>query len=1859
MKTTPLHTVLVRFGIIAAVLATLMLIAPGASGQTVPLNPTAVRYLEGNDAPVARYQAAAPGGKPFSWSLNTDATATNTAGTLVNEDHGDFKIGEKTGLLEFKDVPNYEASTASGGATDNEYTVQVLAKLDDAPATAPFLTRNVKVEVLNKDEVPEIQLSTRQPENGVELGIDGIYRVTTPADKDEDAGDNTTTGPGTGDVPTYRWATSPDGVTAWSNVGVATGAAATYTPVSGDIGKFLRVTLTYNGTDDGLADPDPGGTGSTATTKSVVAISEAAVQASSNVNAAPAFDDTDSATDGAQQKRSVAENSKAGASVGGPVAANDDRGLLTYSITGDILDGDSSVAAATAFKIDRATGQLTVGDATLNQEVTASSSYTVTVTATDGAGATGSVTVAIDVTDVNEAPTVTPGSLTTSFLETATSLEIGTFSAEDVDQVGNPPVTEVFTWSISDTTIFDKAEDTATPPVLTLSVNSGVLDYETAKSHKVDVIATDARGMAGKTSVTITVNNAEEPGTVTFTTQQPQVGVQLTAILEDPDGPTSGNTKLNPTWVWARGDSDVCSTATYTTIDDDGVTGADATKAAYTPVDADSGFCLQATARYDDGAVTTDPLPGDSRTTMGATANAVSPKRQANRPPVFKDAQDLDLTSAVRKVKENSEAGTNVGDPVTASDKDEMDASTYSLGGADADSFTITPGGGLIKVGENVSLDFETKPSYSVTVTATDGNTASTSIPVTIMIEDVNEAPTVSGPATAEVAEYTEASGATVVVGSYSATDVDADDQDANGNTVVAEWKVSGANSGEFEISDDGVLSFGEGKPNYDMPAVAGNEYEVMVVAVDSKGNEGSKTVTVTVTDEEEPGSVSFNVVQPGVGVELKATAMDDDSADDATAATWQWSSSDTRDGDYTDIDGATSASITPSRDVADMWLRATATYNEKSVSNELGHPVKAYTAVNAAPVWPDQDPDMTGEQIDQEREVAENSKAGTNVGDPVQAHDSDSIDVLTYTLADNETVDSDGDTATPAATDGDSKAFDIDQASGQISVKKGAMLDFETKDTYEVKVTATDGSGAPASVKVTINVTDVNDDPVITEATAATAATFLENSPAGTAFTEISPATATGVTYTATDEDRFDAEVKWTLEGADASAFTITGGTLAFKSPPNYEAKKSYKVTVVANDFDDRGSSDKVEVTVTIGNAPETGVIMISTQQPQVDTAFIATLSDPDGIDGEITWTTSGAGAADIVSNGSKSTSITYTPKAPGALAITAAYEDKHPDAAAAVTVSTADVRDKETSNRAPAFDDQDPDMPGKQNDQVTKEVPENSTEDTTVGTRVTAEDPDDSATAPVRTDTLTYALSDYVEGSGDAGSFKIDAGGATAGQIKVGADADLDFESGKTEYVVKVTATDPSGASATIKVIIKVTDVNEAPVLTTQNDDPEFDDGASVSRSVAENTAEGENVGDAVSATDPESDALTYTLGGDDAASFAIDASSGQIMTKAALDYEVKSSYSVMISVMDSKDGDGAPDTVVDDTIAVTITVTDAHPDCTVMGNNALTNDCEALLDSESALGGTLNWDESTAVNTWDGVTVSGEDGSERVTRLNLRTRSLDGTIPAALGKLDALERLWLHNNSLTGDIPDLSALTELTSLWLSGTNMDLTGGIPDWLGTMAHIDTVSLWGNNNLGGTIPDLSGMDSIVNLKLQSIGLTGAVPATLGELSTLERLYLKNNPGLSGEIPAELNNLTNLGILGIEGAGLTGAIPDLSGLTSLRTLNLRDNSLTGLSDLSALDSLQRLNLRNNSLSGEIPDLSGLDSLVRVWLDGNQFTSIPDSLANTNLTHLYLVPNPFEDGTCLPGDLEDVANNDFADADPDLIACAPTN
>ena len=153
--------------------------------------------------------------------------------------------------------------------------------------------------------------------------------------------------------------------------------------------------------------------------------------------------------------------------------------------------------------------------------------------------------------------------------------------------------------------------------------------------------------------------------------------------------------------------------------------------------------------------------------------------------------------------------------------------------------------------------------------------------------------------------------------------------------------------------------------------------------------------------------------------------------------------------------------------------------------------------------------------------------------------------------------------------------------------------------------------------------------------------------------------------------------------------------------------------------------------------------------------------------------------------------------------------------------------------------------------------------------------------------------------------------------------------------------------------------------------NPQPVFS-SATTTYNVAENTGNGMNVGSTPSITGTDSDTLTYALDGPDASSFTIVTTSGQIQTSAALDFETKPSYSVVVSVRDSKNAAGDPetDTVVDDAIAVTITVTNVDE----AGMASFTGDLSGgstltalVTDPDGSIGSkSYRWQRSTMENS-----------------------------------------------------------------------------------------------------------------------------------------------------------------------------------------------------------------------------------------------------------------------------------------------------
>ena len=715
-----------------------------------------------------------------------------------------------------------------------------------------------------------------------------------------------------------------------------------------------------------------------------------------------------------------------------------------------------------------------------------------------------------------------------------------------------------------------------------------------------------------------------------------------------------------------------------------------------------------------------------------ATIDVTITVADVDEPPEF------DSATATREVPENTEAGGNIGVPVTAADPDTGDTLTYTLEGADLDSFDIDSASGQIQTKSGVTYDHEVKSSYSVTVKADDNNGGTATIDVTITVADVNEPPEFS----VETASRTIAENTTtgVAIGApVTATDTD------TGDTLT--YTLEGADLDSFDIdSASGQIQTKSGV-TYDHEVKS--SYSVTVKADDNNGGTATIDVTITVADVNEPPEFSVEIASrtiaenttTGVAIGAPVTATDPDTGDTLTYTL------EGADLDSFDIDSASGQIQTKSGVTYDHEVKSSYSVTVKADDNNGGTATIDVT-ITVADV--NEPPEFSVETAS--RTIAENTTTGVAIGAPVTAADPDTGDTPAYTL---EGADLD--------------SFDIDSASGQIQTKSGVTYDHEVKSSYSVTVKADDNNGGTATIDVTITVADVDEPPEFDSATATRE--VPENTEAGENI---------GAPVTAADPDTGDTPA-YTLGGTDATFFDIDASTgqLQTRAALDYETKSGYTVTVTASD----GTlTATVDVTVTVTNIDEAGTVALSTNEPSARAEITAALTDPDeGVTGAVwQWERSSDGNTDWADIGNSSPSYTPVDGDVGYhLRATASYTDGHGPGKTAQAASTQAVQ--AGANRPPEFDSAT----------ATREVPENTEAGENIGAPITANDPDN--------DTLTYTL-----GGADASSFDI---GRSTGQITVGAGTALDYAAGAS-YTVSVTAADPSGSSAAIGVTIAVFD-------------------------------------------------------------------------------------------------------------------------------------------------------------------------------------------------------------------------------------------------------------------------------------------------------------------------------------------------------------------------------------------------------------------------------------------------------------------
>ena len=473
--------------------------------------------------------------------------------------------------------------------------------------------------------------------------------------------------------------------------------------------------------------------------------------------------------------------------------------------------------------------------------------------------------------------------------------------------------------------------------------------------------------------------------------------------------------------------------------------------------------------------------------------------------------------------------------------------------------------------------------------------------------------------------------------------------------------------------------------------------------------------------------------------------------------------------------------------------------------------------------------------------------------------------------------------TLTYSLTGTDASLFNIDNG-GLVTFKTPPNFESPTDsngdNVYGITVNVSDGNST-VTKDVAITVTDVvnesNQSPTITSGNAVN---FAENS--------------TGTVYATVASDPENDGLTYSLTGTDASLFNIGNtGLVTFKTPPNFESPTDsngdniYDITVNVSD----GSSTATkalaitvtDVVVEMPNQPPviTSGNAVNFAENGTDTVYTTVASDPE--EGTaLTYSLTGTDASLFNINNSglvtfKTAPNFESPKDNGGnniydIVVNASDGSLTTTKAVAITVTNV--------NEAPV---------SSNGDVVNVNFAENGT-----GTAYTtlASDPENNP--------LTYSLFD----GGDSALFNISNTGLVTFK------APPDFENpkdtdGNNTYLIAVKVSDGNSAIGQF-VYITVTNVNEPPVITSGN---------------AVNFAEnGTGTAYTTVASDPENNALTYSLTGTDAGLFNI-SNTGLATFKTAPDFENPKDndgnniYNITVNVSDGNSTTGK-------SVAVTVT-------------------------------------------------------------------------------------------------------------------------------------------------------------------------------------------------------------------------------------------------------------------------------------------------------------------------------------------------
>ena len=1033
--------------------------------------------------------------------------------------------------------------------------------------------------------------------------------------------------------------------------------------------------------------------------------------------------------------------------------------------------------------------------------------YEVTVRASDGrVYGTLEEPLIVTVTEVNEAPVITTKSNTEFSRRENTTTVLYTYRATDQDD------NDVIRWSVEGA---DGEDFAIYAGVLTLGLLPDYelpVDSDRDNEYRITVVATDRAGLRDTVDASITITDQTEGPVI--------AGRQAFIVTENHDiaqalgSYTATDAKdMRPVYPrWSLSGSDggdfVIDPATGSltfrnTPDYD------------RPADGNRDNLYQVTVRGYDGRAY-----GNLNVTVTVTA--------VNEPPAIRTGSRTEFTysenrtGSIYTYRATDPEGSTIG---------------WSVSGVDRSFFSIDSRGTLSFASP---LDFEARADgdgdnmYAITVVAADDGGLRGELNVAVTVTDVNEGPEVTGTTSFTVVENLDWPGA-----SFTATDPEGD--------AVTRWSLSGSDGGDFNISENGELTF-RNTPDYDRPADSNrdNEYLVTVRAYDVGNRYGSLDVAVTVTpvNEEAPvvtGRDNRTVSENTTSAIYTYRATDADRDDTIT-----WSTSGA-DGHLFEMSeqGALSFREAPDyenpRDSGqdNLYELDVVATDSEGLTGELMVSITV-TEVNEGPV-------VTGTPTYTILEFHQSLANAT-----YSATDPERDSISSWRL-----VGSDGGDFTITDT---SELTDRNTAQLRFRYPPDVdrPADSNRDNEYLVTIRAYDNRGRYGSYDVTVTVTAANEPPVIT---GSDARNFPENG------------TGTIYTYRATDPE--GDEFTWIQPaGDDGQLFDISDrGALTFKNPPDFDIAgdanrdNDYQVTVQARD--DRGNTGTFDVTVTVTDVnegpeiAETGANTDITvqeytdpnQDPALPTLATYTARDPEG-SAISRWSLSGSDGGDFLISENGDLTFRYAPDYDSPV-------DSNRDNEYLVSVRAYDATNRygslDVTVTVRGVNEADPVVTGSQSLSFR--------ENTAVATRLYTY----RATDADRDTTITWS----VRGQ-DGNDFDIDRDDGVL-TFKEEPDYEQPADSDtNNEYLVTVVATDDEGREGTLDVTVTVTAVDEGPEIS-----------GTTSYSVLEGQ---ELTGATYSARDPEDPTIVVTnwrTAGTDGRDFTI-SQDGELSFRNTPDYD-----------------------------------------------------------------------------------------------------------------------------------------------------------------------------------------------------------------------------------------------------------------------------------------------------------------------------------------------------------------------------------